>query len=156
MQNPKKFRPEAEQPPMPPSDMEKDIASLKSLRKLRLAKKERDYSQKKKVLNQAEETLNEQMNKIRNLQASTKQEKKRLHQINISRSSQPHELLQWIEYEQSLDDAIQKSIQDLIPFQRKVESASNEEKKSKAILRQAQLSIEKLEILEEEIKKETA
>ena len=156
MQSFKKFRPEAEAPPTPPTDMEKDIAKLKSLRKMRLTKKEMDYKNKKQTLNKAQNDFDNKMKDIQSLQTENKEEKKQLKSNNIAQIFNPHKLLQWVEYEHKLDDAVQQLIKDLMPLQQKVDAASVAESQAKKIFRKAQLGIEKLDILEEELKKENA
>lgn len=154
MQSFKKFRPEAEVPASPPTDMEKDIVKLKSLRKMRLTKKEKEYKNKKQDFIKAQENFDKKMKDIQNLQEKNKEEKQQLKTNNIEQIFQPHELLQWVEYEHKLDDTVQQLIKELMPLQQKVDAALTAEAQAKKIFREAQLGIEKLDILEEELKKE--
>jgi len=154
MHSPKRFRPEVEAPPEPKSDIEKDLDRLQSIRQSRLEKKESAYRREKKKHQDAKSKLEYEQKKVQDLQKEILQKKNDMTSEYLNDPTNGHQVLLWTERERNLDDTLHDAIKRLIPFQEQVDKTKQSLLRSKTLFRQAQIGIDKLGILKEELEKE--
>ena len=151
---PPKHRPEAEAPPTPKSDMEKNIDSLHVIRKGRLDKKEAEYRKMVNQYNAAKKVVNDAEKEIEKNRKDTADEKNEMSKNNINLRMTQAGLFQWMERENHLDDLINKSILQKESKEKDMLKIKKEMDAKKQDYEKALRGIEKLDILKEEIRLE--
>lgn len=149
---PPKHRPEAEAPPAPKSDMEKNIDSLRIIRKGRLDKKEAEYRKMVNQYNTAKKAVNDAEKKIEKNRKDTADEKSTMSKNNINLRMTQSSLFQWMERENHLDDIINESILQKESKEKDMLKIKKEMDAKKQDYEKALRGIEKLDILKEEIR----
>ena len=146
-----KHRPEAEAPPIPQSDMEKNIDSLRIIRKGRLDRKEAEYRKTVNKYNMAKKSVTDAEKEIEETRKNTVDEKNKMFNENLNMKMTQGGLFQWMERENDLDDMIHKSILQKESKERDMQLIKKEVDAKKLDYDKALRGIEKLDILKEEI-----
>lgn len=151
MQKIKRYRPEEIPAAKPPSDMEKNIASLRMIRKSRLDRKEAEYRKMVNKLNTAKSDLDAAATAIDDIKRSTTEEKQILQEKNLSALTTQSNLQRWFDRENQLDDLVIDATYRKKNEIKRVLEIEREVKDAKAVYQKALLGIEKLDILQHEL-----
>lgn len=149
-----KHRPEPEAPPIPPSDMEKDIAGLRTLRKRKLNKAESEYRRSKKKLQEAINDLHNEESKIEQVRIKNLNEKSMMQKNLLKKMSNPNDLLQWMNREDQMIHEEEELKESLEPFKIEIEKQKKQVHEACLVYQKFLSGIEKLDILKEEMQKE--
>lgn len=148
---PPRHRPEAEAPPTPKSDMEKNIDSLLTIRKGRLERKEVDYRKAVNEYNIAKKAVMNAEEEIETARKNASDEKDAMFKKNLNLTITQNHLFQWMERENHLDGMILESVQKKGPKEREMQSFKEKMDAKKREYDKALQGIEKLDILKREI-----
>lgn len=154
MKAPKKFHPEVEAPTPDNNEMEKNLISLRAIRKSRLDRKEAEYRQSVAGLNCAKADLQKAISSAEEIKIKVKQEKKTLQKKQLNSIFTPITLQHWFAKESQLDDEIFDAIQIMRNASKQVTNMEQIVKNTKKIYNEGLLSIEKLDLLTIELRKE--
>ncbi len=148
----KRHRPEPVAPPKPPSDMEKNIKSLRAIRQMRLERLEAEYRKLASQLTDYQKKLKDAADAIDNVKKEVAQKKSELKEKHLSATFKQSDLQRWFYEENQLDDLVIEAVYKEKKEREQVAEIEKQVMESKEIYRKAQLGIEKLDILEEELR----
>lgn len=148
---PPRHRPEAEAPPTPKSDMEKNIDNLRTIRKGRLERKEIDYRKAVNEYNMAKKAVINAEKEIETARKKAADEKDAMLKTNLNLSITQNHLFQWMERENHLDGMVHEYIQKKGPKEKEMQSFKEKMDAKKRNYDKELQSIEKLDILKREV-----